>query len=174
MCQLLWIVTLWNSVFRRILKPNVDSTEKNSLIGINICYRERKQKWKKVQLYPFLTNSASFPHCTNACLSQIQRIHGMGEQEETLEIKLISSLCKEDDNAQENKSLSQGKHKDFITETRLELRTSKPMLFWMHCSIHLLLSPQKTLSTRRYVPWLFYPSTFLLPSLSFILFWNRL
>jgi len=40
---ILLTVTLWNCVFRRILKPNVDSVGKNPVSGINVCYWERKR-----------------------------------------------------------------------------------------------------------------------------------
>ena len=40
--------------------------------------------------------------------------------------------------AQEIESLSQGKHKDFITETELRLRSSKHMLFWTALITHLV------------------------------------
>ena len=42
--------------------------------------------------------------------------------------------------AQEIESLSQGKHKDFIRETELRLRSSKHMLFWTALITHLVIS----------------------------------
>ena len=39
---ILLTVTLWNCVFRRISKPNVDSVGTNPVSGINACYWERK------------------------------------------------------------------------------------------------------------------------------------
>ena len=71
-------------------------------------------------------------HCQHYCLplSDPQTQHNV-RTERTSEVKLnFFFVPRRINHAQEIESLSQGKHKDFITEMELRLRSSKHVLFW--------------------------------------------